>query len=212
MSVSERLAQEDRILREIRMTLSSYRSVSPLGETRRRGVVYASSPITSGLRLFNLMRREGVKSPDDLKQSPLFRKEVVDANISNGEKFGNELRRNGYPLVIVPGAFFAKGWTQGHYMSLWRQVIIRFSSKIAFNENWQWSSGCVEEFLISIENDKIMLNSDTKRIETPRLASEMIRGAIDQIDDWGFDAKPLYDIWRQIELALETKTKLRTGT
>src|SRR5207249_1208085 len=139
-------------------TLSTFRSVSPAeGEAHRRGAVYASSPITSGLRFFNFMKDLDVKSAQDLKSHPLFKKRVMNPNLTDGENFGTKLRTDGYPLVIVPGAVFAKGWAQEHYMSLWRQVIVRFASKIAFNANWHWSTGCVEEFLIAVENGKHIL-------------------------------------------------------
>lgn len=217
MSVSERLAQEDHILRGIRMTLSTFRSVSPEGGARRRGAVYASSPITSGLRLYKLMMEMGIKSIEVARSHSAFKTKVMGPNLADGERFGEALRGkdHGYPLVIVPGFFFAKGWAQEHYMSLWRQVIERYASKVAFNRGWEWSVGCVEEFSIAIESGKSLLDEDGNIHVHPRdfrASADLVRRAIDKVDEWGLDPKPLYDKWRQIDLFLDTvRTKRRVS-
>ena len=205
MNVSERLTQENTILREIRLTLSTFRSVSPGGGTRRKGAVYASSPITSGLMLFNLMIELGIKSPDELKSAhPLrFKTDVLDKNLANGEIFGRSLQNKGFAIVIVPSQFFAKGWAQEHYMSLWRQVIIRHARTVALNTNWQWSTGCVEEFLIGLQNRKRIVYQTGEVVDEPRKAADLILNSMREIDSWGFESKPLYDLWRQIVLTID---------
>jgi len=155
------------------------------------------------------MRELEIKSVKDLKAHPLFKKKVMNLNLTEGEHFGAKLRSEGYSLVIVPGSFFAKSWAQEHYMSLWRQVIVRFASKLASNLHWEWSTGCVEEFLIAIEHEKHILDFNCKRIENLNAHADLIRKAVDQIDHWGFEPKPLYDLWRQIDLALDNVRKRR---
>lgn len=203
MSVSDRLAQEDQILRGIRMTLSTFRCVSPESETRRRGAVYASSPITSGLRLYDFARENPGVSLEELRKLPSFKKQVMEPNLQDGERFGNVLRKMGYRLVIIPGVFFANGWAQEHYMSLWRQVIERFASKAGFNANWHWSTGCVEEFLIAVVGEKVILDERGQRVTDLERAADQVRNTIDEIDRYGYDPKPLYDLWRHIDLSLD---------
>lgn len=208
MSVSDRLAQEERILREIRLSLSALNCVTT-SDPSRRVVLYASAPVTSGERLYELMKELKLASPDDVKRlhREVFTERIMRPNISAGIQFANELRRKGFLLVIAPGAFFAKGWAQEHYMSLWRQVIERYVRTVAFAPGWQWSNGCIEELLIAIQNGRqIFLGCEPlERVED---AADMVRIAIDEIDLWGFDPKPIYDLWRQIALTLEAKVPL----
>lgn len=201
-SVSDRLAQEDAILREIRSTLSTFRTMG-LATPRRKGAVYASSPITSGYRLYSAARLAGC-TPETFRRDnqEKFQEAAMQPNLRDGAHFGERLRRLGWPLVIVPGEFFARGWAQEHYMSLWRQVIVRYARSVAFNAQWHWSTGCIEEFLIAIQADKRILDCDGTPFEA-RHGAELIRHTVDEVDAWGFDAKPLYDLWRQIDLTID---------
>jgi len=173
MSVNERLLQEDHILQEIRMTLSTYRTVG-IGTPRRKGAVYASSPITSGLRCYEEMRQSGIKSYQTFREQKrrAFMERVMQPNLQVGARFGERLRRHGWPLVIVPGEFFAKNWAQEHYMSLWRQVIVRFARTVSFNIGWQWSVGCAEEFLIAVQSGKRMLDSAARPLD-PQVGADV---------------------------------------
>lgn len=201
-SVSERLAQEDQILREIRLTLTAYKSTMGAVAPRRKGAVYASSPITSGLRLYQEMKRLGIRNSDEFRSSPEFRSFVMEPNLKAGADFGERLRKKGWHLVIVPGEFFAKGWAQEHYMSLWRQVIVRFARTVAMNTGWMWSLGSAEEFLIGLQSGKRIVDANGN--ELPSLyGAKLVREAIDTLDARGFDPKPLYELWRQIDLTRE---------
>ena len=161
--------------------------------------------------MYDTMRQLGFRDSEEFKrhEPQKFNELVMKPNITDGERFGQSLRDRGYHLVIVPGQFFAKGWTQEHYMSLWRRVIIQFSKRTAFNQDWFWSNGCAEEFLITIQYPKkqIILPDGTTKMQNPFEYAELIRRAIDAIDALGFDPKPLYNIWRQIILTLEILPK-----
>jgi len=206
MSVSERLAQEDTILREIRLSLNTFRTTMGKTTSRRKGAVYVSSPITSGLRLYDAMWRLGLKSYEEFKtrEGEKFLELVMRPNLRDGARFGELIRSEGWPLVIVPGELFAKGWAQEHYMSLWRQVIVRYARTVDFNGTWHWSTGCVEEFLIAIQSGKRILFGT--RPYAARQGADLIRTTMDEIDKRGFDPKPLYDLWRQIQLTLDATT------
>jgi hypothetical protein len=201
-SVDDRLAQEDHILREIRSTLSTFRTMG-LATPRRKGAVYASSPITTGRRLYSASRLAGL-TPEVFRHDypAKFQEAAMQPNLRDGARFGEHLRNDGWPLVIVPGEFFAKNWAQEHYMSLWRQVILRYARTVAFNGGWCWSTGCAEEFLIAVQSRKRILDMNGKPMDI-RTAADQIRKAVDEVNSWGFDTKPLYDLWRQIILTYE---------
>jgi hypothetical protein len=220
MTGSERLSQEDAILRQIRLTISTFRTMDPEGPgsdpTRhRRGVMYGSYPITSGRRLFAAMRQFGFTKADEFRfQKPeQFRRLVLQPNIKDGHRFGDWLRDRGWPLTIVPSSLYARDWNQEHYMSLWRQVIIIFSRSVGLDEEeFPFSMGSAEEFLIGLQHRKrLVLRRQVLRgapelvPADPNACLLAIRRAIDQIDAWGFDPMPMYNIWRQAELTLEAQ-------
>lgn len=207
METSERLAQEDDILRQIRLAISTYRTVDS-NLPRRRGAMYASYSITSGRRLYMTMRRLGfAKAEDFRRQEPdKFRRLVLQRNLRRGHLFGEFLRTCGWPLTIVPGALYAKGWNQEHYMSLWRRVIIVYAKHAAFDpEEFPFSNGSAEEYLVGLQNNKRLFFRKGDRIVPvqPQEGIELVRRAIDQLDAWGFDPLPLYQFWRQMQLTFD---------
>ena len=209
MGVSERLAKEDDILREIRLALNAFRSVAH-GGRRRKGAVYASQAITTGPRLYHIMRKLGFGCPHEFRQQEpeKFKKLVMQPNLEDGKRFVQYLTDKGFPLVIDPGRFFAKDWMQEHFMSLWRQVIIRYARTGAFSAGCGWSTGGAEELLVGIQYDKRLLAADLTPLD-PYKAADEVRKAIDNIDEMGFDYKPLYELWRKIELTLEAIDAVR---
>lgn len=198
-STSERLAQEDEILRSIRSALNAYDTISnPMQE-----VVYASSPITSGKRMYEIFRAHGASSIEDLKQIDpnLYYEQIMSANIGDGIKFGQDLVSRGFAQVIVPGKFFQEGWSQEHYMSLWEQVIDRFAEQIHFNNYWQYSNGCAQEFLFGMHHNLPLFSRDGIQMNPGEEAGK-IRLAIDEIDKVGVNPITLYNTYRRIELAI----------
>lgn len=206
MRASERLAREDAYLREIRVAIASLETTKRSAEKHRKGVAYASTALTTGPRLYHLVRELGFSSPAEFKtaEPEMFKKRVMEPNIRDGSRFAAKIAANGWRMVIEPGTFFAEGWGQEHYMSLWRQVIIQRARSIAFNDNVYWSTGGAEELLIGIQYEKRLLNASLQPLD-PYEAVKRIESAIDAIDSMEFDAKPLYVIWRELTLTLEAR-------
>lgn len=204
MSTSDRLAQEDRILHEIRLALSAVSTLSSPTPSRRRGTIYASAPITSGLILYSEMQRHGFVSSAEFRRAmpDVFKKEVLKKNLALGQHFGEYLASIGWVSVIVPGKFFANGWTQEHYMSLWRQVITRHARIVALGPDWAWSLGCTEEFTIAAQQRKKILNQHGQPLRHQECL-DLIRKTMDRIDEMGFDIKPHYELWRLGTLTVE---------
>ncbi len=136
MKQSTNIMREEAILEQIKNSLTIFETVIDKRKQRHQ-VIYASSPITGGKRLYEQFKKNGVNSLPQLNkiQPDLYKKAVFQKNIADGVLFGNELRKtNG--AVIVPGNFFAQGWTQEHYMSLWENVIIRYADSITMYDDW----------------------------------------------------------------------------
>lgn len=210
MSASERLAHEKDIMRQLRVALSSLSTIRASAAHHRKGVVYASTALTTGPLVYQVMEELGFASTTEFKQQDpeKFRQLVMLRNIQQGRLFAKKLADNGWRMVIEPGEFFADGWTQEHYMSLWRRVIIEMASTIAFNSNIYWSTGGVEELLIGVQHKKRLLDAKLRPLDIDAEVKE-IEAVIDNIDARGFDAKPLYVSWRELTLTLEAQR--RTG-
>lgn len=207
MKVDERLKQEERIIKEIKSSLSMVRTV-----TGKSPTYYASSPTSTGRRLYSHFKKHGVTSVKELEKKTkenFFRESIMSENIKEGESFGKYLQKNGLDRIIVPGTFFAEGWTQEHYISLWERVIVDCSDEIIFNTHWEYSDGCVQEFWIGLREGKTLRFRDSLNKEiNVKDALKMIRKAINDVDKIGANANNLYNFYRRIDLQLSSnKTK-----
>ena len=188
--------QEGQILNQIKATLSF--APTMIGEGN---VLYASSPITTGRRMYDRFQEHGATSVDELNRTvPGSSRDIMQKNIEDGRQFGNELRTQTGKLAIVPGEFFGPGWAQEHYMSLWKQVINRYADEVHLNTNWEYSNGCAEEFLIGLEKDMPLVERHATNGMTQKEGVAKIHGAIDHIGAIGAEPKKLFDVVREIEL------------
>lgn len=117
--------------------------------------VYCSSDVTTGRRLyFEVYRRHGARSADELKdrlgaeEYERVMADLVRANVLRGVEFTESLRQRGVTNLINPGPFSAKGFEQQHYHYFWECVIIKKVYKIYFNEGWEYSNGCAFEYAV----------------------------------------------------------------
>ncbi|MBN2053043.1 hypothetical protein JW756_06065 [Candidatus Woesearchaeota archaeon] len=193
---------ENAILDEVKSSISAFGSVIDLKKLIHLGInpVYASSPITTGLLMYKELEKSRTTSIEELASiDSTAKKRIMDANINEGICFGNEIRAQAHPIVIVPGIFFAKGWTQEHYMALWKPVIINYSGIVCYNKEYHYSDGCVEELLIGIQNDKQL--KVREGLKTLSLKDELIKieDAMNHIEKIiGKTPKKLYSNYREI--------------
>ena len=208
MKVDERLKQEERIVKEIKSNLSMARSV-----TGKAPTYYASSPTSTGRRLYSYFKKYGATSVKELEKKTkrnFFRESVMNENIKEGELFGKYLQKKGFNRVIVPGIFFAEGWTQEHYISLWERVIVDCSDEVIFNKYWEYSDGCVQEFWIGLREGKTLRFRESLNKEVNiKAALKLIREAINHVDKIGANANNLYNFYRRIDLHATSNQKKR---
>lgn len=205
MSTKQRLQQELVIIKEIKASLRMTGTVIDRGiarKTPQQQIVYASSPITTGKRMYQFFLRHKVDSIEALNKidPTLYPEKIRKVNLVDGLLFGRTLRKDGYTSVIIPGVFFAEGWTQEHYISLWEQVIIKFADAVHFNKDWQYSDGCVAEFWIALQHNKKLWEG--KKMLEPKEGLAKIQKAIEELDKKGISTKNLYNFYRRIALFL----------
>ncbi|NNG17803.1 MAG: hypothetical protein HKM89_15115 [Gemmatimonadales bacterium] len=119
-------------------------------------VVYASSPLTTGKRLYKLLERYGATDRDALKAEvgpEAVRRLVWDPNVDEATAFARRLRDalDGCPLVITPAPLRAPGWSQQEYYDFWGDLLRSRTSAAYFNHEWQYSNGCAYEFAVAKE-------------------------------------------------------------
>lgn len=157
--------------------------------------VYASTELTTGLRLYNAMREAGVKTVADLKQAKgkdWYSANIWDANVRAACEFAARVRANllGKMLVITPAPFSAPGWTQPEYLAFWEQLIRTRISASWFNLNWQYSNGCTFEFAVSADAGVSVFDHEGRTIGL-RHGVQLIEGAIKDLEKDCFDATKL---------------------
>jgi len=113
---------------------SAYRSV--LSRLGRGSLAYVSAPITSG----------------KLALDGLPRGEVIRRNIETGTALAEEIARGLFVPVVAPMIFDARahGWTQQSYMTMWLAMIEENVGSIYMTPDWEYSSGCAEEYLRAV--------------------------------------------------------------
>jgi len=197
MDIEELVKLNERIFDEINSNLTMLGTVL---DDKCKDVIYASSPVTTGYRMYKTFEKYKVKSTEELKavNKDIFRNEIMNKNIDDGLKFKQELNKQ-YKYVIAPGEFFAKGWAQEHYMSLWEKVIKKFSNKICFNNNYHYSNGCVGELIIGIKNNKELRKKENFTLIKVKEELNNIEKAIEHIDKIGADTKVLTNLYMELK-------------
>jgi hypothetical protein len=132
----------------VQLVLITYRSIlSPFA--------YASMPITSGHRLYQVLEKHGIETLDELmhNHSEIFHKEVVYPNSEDANKFAKSVKAKTKLPMLAPAMFEANGqrWKPEEYMSLWLQVVAEKVREMYMIEDWQYSNGAAEEFARAIE-------------------------------------------------------------
>lgn len=208
---------EELLTEQIRSAIDCYASTMGWKKHRKDArIAYASSPITSGPRMYQLMERLGVTSRDRIPQN-VFQTEVVIPNIDAGEEFAQQIRdTKQYATVISPATFFAKRWKQEHYMTLWRVVIENFPTAVHYSNStsewtqlpaWAYSDGCAEEYDIGLASGK-QLFEGVELTELPRTkALADIKAALGHIEKLGVDNSKLMNIHRILDVKNYTQKK-----
>jgi hypothetical protein len=173
--------------------------------------IYCSSELTSGLRAFNEMRKQRVKTGAELKDKlgPEWFPTIFGPNIELANKFAESVRRaeDGKMLVITPAPLKVEDWGQPEYNGFWTELLhSKRIESVRFNEDWQYSNGCTTEFVEAHAAEVHTL--DVKReIITRDAAIELIAAAINKFAD--LDTSLLQ---QNLDRLVETRTFRTTAT
>lgn len=201
-----KLIEEERIIDAIKSNLTMLGVVLPSNQTSRKDtekVVYLSSAITTGKRLYDYLSKHKIKDPSKVSHETLFGT-IMNQNIAESIVASSKIRGLGYPYVIVPGYFIANGWTQQHYYDLWDKVVNDYSDIVFMNAGWEFSSGCVTELYLGLKYNKDLRDVEMNPFNLDE-GLKKIRSAIVKLEKRGFKPEKLCDAYRKTELLLSKR-------
>ena len=112
----------------------------------QRCIAYASVPLTTGPRLLSVARSGALRSAK--LGTKVLREAVLAPNKKDAAAFAKGLRSSLKCAVVDPSRLpNVAGWSQQQYVALWYAVILEYCSRVVFADGWQYSNGCVLEFL-----------------------------------------------------------------
>lgn len=175
--------------------------------------LYASSELTTGKRLYDLMREVGVRDVESLKRKigeEAYRLRLWEPNFAEALDFARQVRAlSGGELVVTPAPLVVRGWTQPEYLSLWETAIRTRIKKLFFGPGWQYSNGCAFEFSVAWDAGLPACDAEGRPLDLEAGAA-LIAAAAAELESGGFDASGLRAILARFGPALY-RTPAREG-
>jgi len=162
--------------------------------------VYASSEFTTGKTFYDLCVEFNVFTSEDLKKAlgTDYKMRLLDPNKEKGIRFARKLRDLGHPVVLTPNPLYVPSWGQPEYLSFWKEILLKKSSAVYFNEGWEYSNGCTFEYDVALNAGLRLFDHNSQQL-TPPIAKGLIGKAIEGLESkrLGFDIKSLKQAYEQ---------------
>lgn len=161
----------------------------------RDHVIYCSSELSSGLRLYDALRQHYVKTAAELREQlgdAWYQANIWNVNVRSGIEFADAVRAV-FPdrmIAITPAPFTAPGWSQREYLYFWETLLRTRVKSVWFNLNWQYSNGCTFEFGVALDASLPTFDHTGQTI-TRSAGIELIRAAVQQLEYEGFNTSQL---------------------
>ena len=176
------IAKGKGIKKEIAIIIQTFNAVIPDGNG-----AYLAAPISSGIRLFELLAKTQCRSKEELIQQvgeETYLEKVRWPNVKEGEEFANKLRSRGINILINTGHIFINNWSDSDYMDMCFNLIKNKAKKVFFHPEWIFSGGAVKEFKFCMDNNIETLNVDSTPL-TKSMANSTIKNAEKRLIDLG---------------------------
>ena len=164
-----------------------------------RQLVLASSPFLASRRFYDLCLQYEVRTAADLKNllGDKYTSELLAKNKQEAVLFARQVQTPAHPFVVNPAAFTVKNWIHQHYRDFWNQVISRKCRTIYFNQNWQFSNSCANAYLSGLRVGAKHFTHTGNSLDLDA-AKKLLRGAIANLEDLGFDVANLQTVFAEI--------------
>jgi hypothetical protein len=167
--------------------------------------IYCSSELTTGIRLYEVLRQHRLESATELKRTmgqPWFEANIFQVNMHAASEFARSVR-NAQPdrsMVITPAPFIAPGWTQPEYLGFWETLIRTRVKAVSFNQNWEFSNGCSFEFAVALDAG-VPTFDQLGRPLGRKQGIGYLEGAIARLSSQGFDTVSLLESLQRLLVA-----------
>ena len=164
----------------------------------REQAIYCSTELTTGQRLYEALRKRGLKTRDELKERmgrEWFAQNIYTVNAHYAAEFAECVRKklgevNDITMVITPAPFSAPGWGQSEYLAFWRRLLRSRIRSVWFNSGWEFSDGCTFEFAVAQEVGLRTLDRNGNPIDRSD-GIELIKAAVQKLEAQGFKTSGL---------------------
>lgn len=114
-------------------------------EAAGRKILYVSTPVTGGNRLYEFLDAKGKQSVRDLSptDNAEFVSQVIEKNCSAAGELADTFRTDD-TLVVDPSRLAVNRWQQAEYLNHWLDVV-KIASGVVLQDGWELSEGCVHE-------------------------------------------------------------------
>jgi uncharacterized membrane protein len=159
--------------------------------------IYCSSELTTGIRLYEVLREHHLKTAAELKKlmgQPWFDANIFQANMHSACEFAKSVRANvpDKTMIITPAPFNAPEWTQPEYLGFWESLIRTRVKAVWFNQNWEFSNGCTFEFAVAFDAGIPTYDQRGRALERETAISSL-EAAIARLSSEGFDTAKLQE-------------------
>jgi len=171
-----------------------------------REYTYLSTPTTTGPLHFAILEKYEVKDKKDLEKG-IWMDEVFWPSVKEGHNAADLLRAATGKNIYCPteidilrkNAGIDFEWNQKDYMKLWEHIINNYANEMFFNRGWNYSLGCVREWVMGAENKEAgninsLWNLSSGHEITGSLFEQQITSAIDDLKQRGFDVSTFESI------------------
>jgi hypothetical protein len=168
--------------------------------------VYVSTQLTTGERLYALLRETGTRSADELKArlgEEGYDRRLWQPNLEAAAAFALRVRERlgGREAVVSPAPFSAPGWSQPEYLAFWDAFIRRRAQPVYFNPGWEYSRGCSYEYVVARDAEVPTFDAEGQPLEPPR-AIDLLEAAIASLRADGLEPIGLTDHLAGLERTL----------
>jgi len=168
------------------------------GLVRDRQLVLASSPYLTSKLFYDLCLQHGVRTAGELRKA-LGEEDVtvlLAKNKQEASRFAQGLQTAEHPFVLNPTVFVVdpastrRRWSQREYFAFWNLVIAKKCRALYFNQGWQFSNSCVFAYLSGLKAGAKLFDHARNPLGLDT-AKKLIRGAMGNLEDFGFDVRNL---------------------
>lgn len=175
-----------------------------------RTAIYCSTPITSGRRFFAWMDRLGLDCGDvdsALEIHGVSHAEaVVRPNVMRAAEVCNDVSVQTGKIVINPSSLqIAIPWRQSDWRSFWGRVIEHFAEYVVLLDDWEFSNGCVYEYLIAVQNGIPTVDERLTRISISE-GRKRVQDAIREISRRHGQTQLLLSLLVQLDIELTQRS------